>query len=203
MDGHLDEDITAAVTQALDAEVNALLTQTLAERTEWDEPPELYLILENNAGEMYLETVLSAGWEVWDIIPDPVLVLLKLSEALADDSLMAVWPEQLSLVPAEGFCGMAFRVEAWGVKYGKDSDPEVQERLRRASAEHDLHLQPERVEMRQVMAYMRNGSVYWVQQERDGEPIAIEGAEAAEGRVPDALKGITAGLHRVARKQAT
>lgn len=195
---NLDEDIAAAVAEALDAEITSLLTQALAERTEWDEAPELYLLLENSGGKLGLITILSQDWEMWDMMADPVRVLLMLSQALSDDALMAIWPEEMSLVPAEGFCGVAFRVEAWGVKYGEDSDPEVQERLRRASAEHDLHLQPERIEMRQIMAYMRNGNVYWVQQERDGEPTVMEGAESAEGRVPDALKGVVEGLHRMA-----
>ena len=197
MDEYTTEDITAAIEKSLDAEVASLLTQALAERTEWDEAPEFYLILEKD-GKLELVSVLSPEWEIWNIIPDPVRVLLMLSQALGDADLMAVWPEEMSLVPAEGFCGVAFRVEAWGIKYGKDSDPEVQERLRRASVEHDIHLQPERIECRQMMARMRNGSAYWVQQERGKEPSQMEDASGAEGRVPDALKGIAEGLSQMA-----
>ena len=200
MDEYTTEDITEAIEKSLDEEVESLLRQALAARTEWDEAPELYLILEKD-GKLELETVLSPEWEIWNVIPDPVRVLLTLSQALSDADLMAAWPEEMSLVPSEGFCGVAFRVEAWGIKYSKDSDPEVQERLKRASVEHDIHLQPERIECRQMMARMRNGSTYWVQQERGQEPSRMEDASGAEGRVPDALKGIMEGLSRMAAAQ--
>jgi hypothetical protein len=155
-------------------QVNALLCNALAERTEWDEPPAVYVITDDD--EPRLDQLDVPVW-MWSAA-EPGVMLWKLA------AFGSLW---LPSLPA-GFFGVAFRFEAWvaDVTDSALSDAD-RERLRRASVERDIHLQPERRETRSMMACDLDGGCYWVQQYRGSEPELVPDAYASKGRIRQSL----------------
>lgn len=187
----------------MDEQLTSLLQQTLAERTEWDEHPELYVIIDIG-GRLELETLVAPDSVIWAISGHPVHVLEISTLGMDDPVYLAAWESftgrsRAELVPAEGFCGVALRYEAWGVKVDAATEPATRERLRRATVEHDIYLQPERVEQRQIMAATPDGTLYWAHQDRDGEPYMETYAQPPEGRVPVAVAALASAMEKLAR----
>jgi hypothetical protein len=164
----------------VDERIPGMLCAELAGRREWDEPPELYALIHDD-GDLRLMPMGYPSF-IWNNA-EPGSVLQRMA-ANAES-----WPPA-ALGAFVLVAGVAFRFEAWGVRADLSLPGDVQERLRRAAAEHDLHLQPERVEQRCMMAATADG-LCWVTQERGGTPaVADEGPP--QGRVPDALTRIAA-----------
>jgi hypothetical protein len=180
-----------------DEAIGALLTATLTARTEWDEHPELYFLTESDNSAALVTVGLSSMW--WDLAPPPQL-LMRLGEGLMHyhslpDSILEMPKPPVPELPP-GWIGMAFRFEGWGVNITaaeQNDDPAVAERLKRAVAEHDLYLQPERIEARHIMAFTTADRFYHVEQERDCEVVMMPSGDPG-GTIAEALMLMTFGF---------
>lgn len=169
-----DEEVRKLTDMVLDEmhadRVSGLLEANLAERTTWDEPPELHIICKDNCedsepGWHLHHTPAPPGW--WNADRPPVM-LMKLALAMGRYPEMFRYDEIPSL---ESFAGVAFFCETWSVAV--PASGEAAERLRRASVEHELHKQPERVEARCMWACDINGRLYAAIQQR-GKEVSSE-----------------------------
>jgi hypothetical protein len=166
------------------------LTAELATRTEWDEPPALYLII-LDGGVPHLDKfpLLDSAWE----LGRPPEVLAALARAW-EHSADVIRPE----VPP-GLHGAAFRTEAWRVALPV-GDPETGAVIR-ASEEHRLSEHPLRVEERDVFAVDRAGATFMVTWARgEAEPLRKVAHrrpgsdEGMLGAIPNALDRIVTAL---------
>jgi len=174
-----------------------LLTAALSERTEWDECPELYFVTDCHSELELLSFELN---EIFWKLVDPPEVVSRLANGLLNYDTLPPDKPPAPPVPA-GLAGVAFRFEAWGVVLDQaDFGTEKAERLNRASAEHEIHLQPERIEQRQMLACSTSGELYWVRQNRGEGTVEAEDLDP-QGRVPQALAEMVMALKTLAQTQ--
>jgi hypothetical protein len=168
-----------------------LLAATLAERAEWDEPPDLYLMFIHD-GMPVLRSFGIPGW-VWDQARPPD-VLARMARSWEADS------RRIQRVMVESIHGVAFRYEGWRVELpGQAARAEI-EALERASGEHRLHEHPARIEERDIVAVDRAGTTFMVSWARgEAEPhrevvVRRLATEGMSGAVPDALDRMVTAL---------
>lgn len=174
-----------------DERIKRLLCATLEERTEWDEAPDLCLLFDAPLDLVSLD-VPSYLWSN----RSPGDITEALADVLTDDphTLEFLCPDLFPL--SAEFCGVVLRFEAWGAQPDACADPAVRERLIRAVAEGDLHLQPERQEARMLVACMVDGEQYWIRQIRGSDSAELLG-DVPSGRLLDTLTSIAASVHSI------
>jgi len=179
-----------------DEKVTACLSRELAKRAGWNESPALYFLAEDDGGFWLPGFCVSPSfWQAGH--PGAILAnMARLLEGAAGAALDLFPP----LPP--GFAGVAFRFEGWSTPpLNEDSDPALVERMRRASAEHEIYLQPERVEIRAFAACATDGTSYFVSQQRGSDELEVSVNPEESGRIPVALARLTLGLKVVAEHQ--
>lgn len=170
------------------AEPNRDVFEQLVERIEsdvdrdgWDQPNRLFRI-DSHASPiagMAALAVSEVPWPAHQSTTHP-------AEALAIDAAV------VSVVPADDlrldeFVGLALSVESWGVEApAGDVDPELEEARRK----RELHLRPDRYEIRLVMLVSPVGEVM-AYRRRGGNAEVMDMADHT-GTVPDALRGLFA-----------
>lgn len=107
------------------------------------------------------------------------------AEALQIDmtAVLALSAEELRI---DQFVGVALAVESWGVETRDPDTPEI----RRARERRELHLHPDRYELRVVMLIAPETQV--VAYRRRGHPPEVMDMATHEGTVPEALRSLFA-----------
>lgn len=169
-----------------------VMAAELAERREWDEPPALYFLYEEDGGCLLRQLPIPDDrWE-GNAPPD---VLRWLAEQLAGmgGMLREMAPRELRAV--------AFRFEAWAIT-GPAEDPLLRATAEADARDHVLHLRPDRVEARMMLAAGSDGVIYQATARRDGlpepdvtsGPLGEGGGGTFGGSVPESLSMIIAAI---------
>lgn len=164
----------------------------LERRQEWDEAPALYFLYDNPDGLHLSQLDIPADRWALDRPPE---VLRWLAERLASSGGF------LSALAPQGLCAVAFRFEAWTVA-GPAADPLLRATAELDAHDHVLHLRPDRVEARMMMAAGQDGTIYQVVHCRDGQvvprlssgPLGEGGSGTFGGSVPQSLSMIIAAI---------
>jgi hypothetical protein len=168
------------------------MTAELAARTEWDEPPALYLIILADGGPRL--SIFPLRDSVWEL-DRPAAVLAGLARS---------WERNAGVIQQEappGLHGAAFRSESWRVQLPLDAPAEQAEEVKRESRAHRLAQHPLRIEERGMFAVDRAGATYVVSWARgEAEPLRkVERRRPADGMgmagtIPEALDRIVTAM---------
>jgi hypothetical protein len=136
----------------------ALQTEVLLD--EWDEPPQLRLLISTPSNGVMKFMPLPIPGEIWERF-HPYQVL-NLSAEMMDTS--AVPPLD---IPADEITieGLVLVNEGWALR-SKTSDEEEVKRLQEYAETHSIEFHPDRIEVKMVSAVTKNGNRYLTTYER-------------------------------------
>jgi hypothetical protein len=157
--------------EAMEAELRA--------RASWNEHAAVYYVL--GGGEAVELRDFGLPDILWSAAGDPVLLLESLVSFTS--AYRRGHPGEPQPVVPESTSGVAFRTEAWMLA----SDAELPQDEVMAVGGHGLiHAHPQRVEIRNMIAVLRDGTFHTALQRRDTGEVQ-SGLAAGEGRVPQVL----------------